>query len=107
MADHRSKAPPLALAFDERLYSIEAIQKAAYRYMNSFTSELSLSNGQINCLIIPAKELNKDTIEHHVEDFKKEILDQHLRLKIKTETEPVRNLILGIAFSNTGLQSDE
>ena len=107
MASHRAEVSPLALTFDERLYSIEAIQKAAYRYMNSFTSELSLSNGQINCLIIPGKELDKNTLEHHVEDFKKEILDQHLRLKIKAETEPVRNLILGIAFSNTGLQSDE
>jgi hypothetical protein len=28
-------------------------------------------------------------------------------LKVKKETEPVRNLILGIAFSKTGLQKDE
>jgi len=38
-------------------------------------------------------------------DFKKEILDQNLRLKIKRETEPMRNLILGYVFSKTGLQS--
>jgi len=36
--------------------------------------------------------------------FKRELLDQQLRLSIKKETEPQRNLILAYAFSKTGLQ---
>jgi His-Xaa-Ser system protein HxsD len=42
-----------------------------------------------------------------VESFKKDVLDYHLRAKIKAETAPVRNLILGLAFSKTGLQDRE
>jgi His-Xaa-Ser system protein HxsD len=42
-----------------------------------------------------------------VESFKKEVLDQDLRLKLKAETEPIRNLILAHAFSKTGLIADE
>jgi His-Xaa-Ser system protein HxsD len=95
------------LIFDEKIYSIEAIQKAAYRYINSFTLDLSLSKGKTNCLLVPNKDLGQEEFEEIVDDFKKEILDQHLRLRIKSETEPVRNLILGIAFSNTTLQSVE
>jgi len=95
------------LIFDEKIYSVEAIQKAAYRYMNFFTLNLSLSKGKTNCLLVPNKDLGQEEFEQTIDDFKKEILDQHLRLKIKAETEPVRNLILGIAFSNTSLQSVE
>jgi His-Xaa-Ser system protein HxsD len=39
-----------------------------------------------------------------VANFKRELLDQQLRLQIKKETEPARNLILAYAFSRTGLQ---
>jgi len=42
-----------------------------------------------------------------VHDFKKEVLDQHLREKIKAETDDIRNLILSVAFSSTGLQKVE
>ena len=45
--------------------------------------------------------------EHYVDEFKKEVLDQHLRIKVKNETEAVRNLVLGIAFSNSGLLANE
>jgi len=102
-----SGVTPVTLIFDERIYSVEAIQKATYRYMNLFTPDLSLANGQIHCLLNPSKELSLETFENHIDDFKKEVLDQHLRLKIRAETESVRNLIIGIAFSNTSLHSDE
>lgn len=96
-----------ALTFDERVYSIEAIQKAAYRYINLFCIDLSFSGSLIECIVTFDKSVSKDSVEHYLMEFKKEILDQHLRQIIKKETEPVRNLILGIAFSNSDLQSNE
>ena len=39
-----------------------------------------------------------------INEFKRELLDQQLRISIKKETEPQRNLILAYAFSKTGLQ---
>jgi His-Xaa-Ser system protein HxsD len=82
----------VSLTFDERIYGIEAIQKAAYRSINLFSVDFSIAS---------------HNIQHYLNEFKKEVLDQHLRIKIKNESESTRNLILGIAFSNSGLQSNE
>jgi His-Xaa-Ser system protein HxsD len=38
-----------------------------------------------------------------IQDFRKEVLDQHLRARIAKETESIRHLILAHAFSRTGL----
>ena len=95
------------LTFDERLYSIEAVQKAAYRFIHLFALDMSLSDGSILCVLTPNQEHSPEGLEHSINEFKKEVLDQHLRLKIKTETEAVRNLVLGIAFSNSGLLASE
>lgn len=97
----------LTLIYDERIYSVEALQKASYRLMSVFIVDLSFDNGQIKCILKPTQEFSADGLSHHIDEFKKEVLDQHLRLKIKAETEDVRNLILGIAFSKTGFQSVE
>jgi len=95
------------LIFDERVYSIDAIQKAAYRYIHLFALDISLSEGSIFCVLTPTQEHSPEGLQHLLNEFKKEVLDQHLRLKIKAETEAVRNLILGIAFSNSGLLANE
>ena len=97
----------VALVFDERLFSIEAVQKAAYKFVHLYSVDMSLSNGNINCALTPSQELSPEGMEHYVSEFKKEVLDQHVRIKIKAETEAVRNLILGIAFSNSGLLVSE
>lgn len=97
----------MVINFDGRLYSAEAIQKAAYKSSNYFTVDIALDAGVIECKLIPNNGISSEQFDWAVEDFRKEVLDQQLRLKIKAETEPVRNLILGIAFSNTGLQDSE
>lgn len=93
----------IALTFDERVYALEAVQKAAYRYTHLFGIELKLRGEYIDCALSPISEMSEEAIAKHIKDFNNEVLDQHLRLKIKRETEDVRNLILGIAFSRTGL----
>lgn len=97
----------VTLEFDERIYSVEAIQKAAYRYINLFSAGLTLEDGIVKCVLQPSQEFSPEGLEHHLDEFKKELLDQQLRIKIKTETEAVRNLILGVAFSRAGLPSSE
>lgn len=97
----------LALEFDERLYSVEALQKAAYRYIHVLVADFSLGEGKVHCLLTPKHGVGDETFPRHVQEFKNEVLDQQLRLKIREDTEQVRNLILGIAFSNTGLQTGE
>ena len=97
----------MQITFDEKLYNVEAIQKAAYRSLNVFTVDITITDGKINCLLKPNISASESGFAHGVEEFKKDVLDQQLRIKLKAETEPIRNLILGIAFSNTGLQGGE
>lgn len=97
----------ITLYFDQSIYYIDAIEKAAYRASSYFTSNLSKVDTKVSCTLTANVGINNDQFTQAIEEFKKDILDQQLRIKLKAETEPIRNLILGIAFSNTGLQSSE
>lgn len=93
----------MQLTLDNAVYSLEAVQKACYRFIDRFSAVISKDSEKVIIdLTIDTKNI-ADT-DHIVADFYKELLDQNLRLKIKNETESVRNLILAYAFSNTGLQ---
>jgi His-Xaa-Ser system protein HxsD len=92
------------LELDRHAYGLEAVQKASYRFIDRLTVLISESErGTIVCEIDPVAG---GTVAFDVvlSDFKRELLDQQLRSKIKAETEPVRNLILAYAFSRSGLQ---
>lgn len=91
------------LELDRSIYSDEAVQKAAYRFIGRFAAVVSCADNNIVVDITFGNE-SSDWREQVIADFKKELLDQNLRLRIKTETEPVRNLILAYAFSKSGLQ---
>lgn len=93
----------IRLELDVALYSLEAVQKAAYRFIDRLTVLISKGSETVICEIdfINGTTLAPDDI---LADFKRELLDQQLRAQIKRETEPVRNLVLAYAFSRTGLQ---
>ena len=95
------------LEFDIQVYSIEAAQKAAYRLLNYFTIDIKSNSTQIVCTLSSNLGITEESFDFAIQEFKKNILDEELRLKIRKETEPIRNLVLGIAFSRTGLQQDE
>ena len=63
---------------------MEAFQKAAYRLSSFITIDIDTSSPDHNTITLKS-----------------------LREKLKKETEPTRNLIMGIAFSKTKLQGNE
>lgn len=91
------------LELDAAVYSLEAVQKAAYRFIDRLTILISQGQGTVICELdsISGAQIPTDDVPA---DFKRELLDQQLRIQIKRETEPTRNLILAYAFSRTGLQ---
>lgn len=93
----------MRLDLDRSVYSLEAVQKAAYRFIDRLTVLISQSEDVITCDIDVIVGMD-DFLESLVSDFKREILDQQLRVQIKNETTDVRNLILSYAFSRSGLQ---
>lgn len=100
---------PITVSFDLRLVYPESVQKAAYRRINLLIIDISIDDdlGKISCLINSSKSASDEGFEYQVQEFKKDVLDYQLRAKLKKETEPVRNLILGLAFSRTGLNGSE
>ena len=92
----------MLLQIDSKTYCLEAVQKSAYRFIDKFTILISQQDEFINCEI--SMNNGNDIDEQILNGFKRELLDQQLRVSIKKETESQRNLILAYAFSKTGLQ---
>lgn len=94
------------LVFDERLYDGQVLQKAAYRSMNSLTVDISCIDGKFFCALSANIGIDESSFLSAVQEFKKDALDYQLRHQLNTETLPIKNLILGLAFSKTGLISE-
>ncbi|MCY1456854.1 His-Xaa-Ser system protein HxsD [compost metagenome] len=92
------------LTFDSKLYGAEAIQKAAYRAMHAFTLDLKVDGESILCRLVGNITTEQDAFERAVEEFRKDVLDYQLRAQLQAETAPIRNLIMGLAFSNARLK---
>ena len=90
------------VSFAESAHSADAIQRAAYRFSDRLALDLKRMNGEFVCTLLIDEEL-QDRVDEIAADFRTEVLDQVLRERIRNETEDVRNLILALAFSNTGL----
>lgn len=93
----------IEVIYDSSLYPAEVIHKAAYRSLNKMTLNIKVVGSNFVCELQSNKNISDETFELAVEEFKKDVLDYLLRDKIKKESEPLRNLILSIAFSKTGL----
>lgn len=93
----------MKLQIDSSVYSLEATQKSAYRFIDKLTILINSNGDQHECDIEPVAG-HENKFEENVANFKRELLDQQLRKQIKEETEPARNLILAYAFSRSGLQ---
>ena len=84
------------------LYSIDAVKRAAYCLTDRVTVEIEPGDTGITCTLSPlSSKTDMSLVEAH---FRNAVLDHDLRIAIAKETEPLRNLVLSIAFSKTGLQ---
>ncbi|WXL24650.1 His-Xaa-Ser system protein HxsD [Ectopseudomonas mendocina] len=91
------------LSFDEKLYNPESIQKAAYRGQHAFTLSLCAQGGALTCELLANITTSEEAFRVAVEEFRKDVLDYQLRIKLQEQTANIRNMILGVAFSNSGL----
>lgn len=94
------------LVFDERLYDAQVLQKAAYRSINTLTVDITLDGEQLICALSSNIGVDEPSFVSAIQEFKKDVLDYQLRHRLAVETQPIKNLILGLAFSKTGLISE-
>jgi His-Xaa-Ser system protein HxsD len=89
------------LSFDLAGHTVDAVQRAAYRYSDRLSCEIAVGERSID---VRASILDEGAdADALVAEFRNEVLDQVLRERIRNETGDVRNLILALAFSRTGL----
>jgi His-Xaa-Ser system protein HxsD len=93
------------VSFDRSAHSLDAVQRAAYRLSDRMSCEVSETAGAIEATLhIPDDGVAPDIL---LADFRNEVLDQVLRERIRAETADVRNLVLAVAFSKTGLSQTD
>jgi His-Xaa-Ser system protein HxsD len=103
-----NKASIHTITFDPSCYSADAVQRAAYTFGSEFSCLVSNDHdGPLRCEIRFPPETDSSEIEHLIARFQNEVLDYSLRERIRDETREVRNLILAVAFSQTGLVDSE
>lgn len=91
------------VGFEINTTSLDSIKKAAYRFIDQFSTEFLIRESIFLCVLRFHPNKSEDSANMMVDEFRKEVLDQDLRASIRAETEPIRNLILAHAFSKTGL----
>jgi His-Xaa-Ser system protein HxsD len=94
------------LSFDPAAHSVDAIQRAAYRLSDRASFEIAAADGAIVVTVSPLDD--EQDLAGFIAELRREVLDQVLRERIRAETADVRNLVLALAFSKTGLaETDE
>ena len=95
----------IQLTFDNRVNSIEAVQKALYRVMNNVDFDLRINGLNIEVTITTLDS----SVDLHLlaTEMKRHVNDYSLREKISVETADLRNLILAAAFSRIIEQNDQ
>ncbi|MGD0242985.1 MAG: hypothetical protein ABSB59_22100 [Streptosporangiaceae bacterium] len=91
----------VTISFDRNTTELDALQRAAYAVADLMTVDIRAAAEDYVCTLFPIRAgLDSDELKHRI---RAEIIDQGLRLRIARETEPIRNLIFALAFSQTGL----
>lgn len=94
----------MVIEFPATGFSLEAAKRAAYDLMAQVDVSFTANEQSLSCELRPARpDVDMSLAER---DFRRSVLDHELRLSIEAKTEPLRTAILGLAFSNTGLQGE-
>jgi His-Xaa-Ser system protein HxsD len=101
----RIGAAEIMLAFDQATVNLDALQRAAYAVAAEMTVDIRGCGADYVCTLFPrTRDALGDELKHR---FRAEVNDQILRVRIAKETEPLRNLVFALAFSQTGLVESE
>lgn len=94
-------AAEITLVFDQATVDLDALQRTAYALAAEMTVDIRLCGADYVCTLFPRTQ--DTTGEELAHRFRAEVNDQILRARIAKETEPLRNLVFALAFSQTGL----
>jgi len=87
--------------FDQSTVELDALQRAAYAVADLMTVDIATEDTRYVCTLYPRDPTASQADLAH--RLRSEVIDQTLRLRIAAQTDPLRNLIFALAFSQTGL----
>jgi His-Xaa-Ser system protein HxsD len=83
--------------FDATTQSLSALNAAAYRLTGTGACHIENLNARYVCRLIAADAADLDTIRIQ---YLQLVTDENVREALRIRTEPVRNLILSLAFGS-------
>lgn len=81
--------------FDEALHSLTALNAAAYRIIGTASCQIEQIGPKYVCHLTTAADADLNLVKLRFIDL---VTDECLRERLSEKTEPVRNLILSLAF---------
>lgn len=97
-------ADAITVEFDEGVHTVDALNAAAYRLIDAASCHIEASNKKLICSLTTKVGVKADpeTIRHRFLDY---VTDESIRERLAPKVEPVRNLILSLAFGALASQS--
>jgi len=95
----------VTVEFDEAVQSLDALNAAAYRLLDVASCQIEKSGGKFVCRLTPKNpSQDNEPIKFRFLDC---VTDENLRERLASKTEPVRNLILSLAFGALASKQDD
>lgn len=93
------------MQLDDGIYSLDAINSAAYRIIAEASCTIEKQSGFYLCCLSPKDhKVNEEVIRQRFLDV---LTDETLRERLEKQTQPMRNLIVALAFGALASQSDK
>ncbi len=89
----------ITVEFQEAVQSLDALNAAAYRLLDAASCQIEKSDGKIVCRLTLKNSAKQDAESIRCR-FLDCVTDENVREQIAAKTEPVRNLILSLAFGS-------
>lgn len=93
----------ISLDFDGKTQSLPALQAAAYRLIGTAHCSITSNDGGYQCRLTPLKPAESDTVRAQFLDL---VTDENVRESLRERTDPVRNVILSLAFGSLAASRD-
>jgi His-Xaa-Ser system protein HxsD len=90
--------------FDAATQSLGALNAAAYRLIGIATCQIEACGARYVCRLTQTGQLETQALRAR---FLELVTDENVREDLRAKTEPVRNLILSLAFGSLAAQSQD
>jgi His-Xaa-Ser system protein HxsD len=97
-------AAEITLDFDAATQPLSALNAAAYRLIGTATCQIEARGTRLVCRLTPTGQTDAEQLRARLLEL---VTDENVRETLRVKTEPVRNLILALAFGSMAAQSSQ